>query len=137
MLTEFPLRKILAVSLLSTSILIIPATVRSADEFESMSKMVNLMDSFFGLMDSVYEMNADEEKAALLQMHEIEEIYKQQGKHQNAVQVYEQVLQKSKNPTIRNIAYHRMADVLKESGNLDAAVNTLNKALNENLKRTK
>ena len=110
---------------------------RAADEFETMSKMVNLMDSFFELMDSVYSMNADNEKAALLQMHEIEEIYKEQGQHKQAIRVYEQVLQRSKNPTIRNIAYHRMADVMKENGDLNGAVNILNQALEESLKRTR
>lgn len=110
---------------------------QAEDDIEAMSGMVNLMESFFELMDSVYAMNADAEKAALLQMHEIEEIYKQQGQHKKAVAIYQEVLKRSNNPTMRNIAYHRMADVLKESGDLSAAVDILNKALDESLKRTK
>ncbi len=112
-------------------------SLKAEEDFESMAKMVNLMDSFFGLMDSVYDMNADNEKAALLQMHEIEEIYKNQGKHKEAVSVYQQVLKKSSNSTVRNIAYHRMADVLKESGDLDGAIKVLNDALAETLEKTR
>ena len=113
------------------------STVAKAEEdFAAMTSMVNLMDSFFGLMNSVYDMNADNEKAVLLQMHAIEEIYKDQGRHQDAVAVYENVLKKSNNSTVRNIAYHRMADVLKESGDLDAAVEILSDALEETLKKT-
>ncbi|MGK0180710.1 MAG: putative negative regulator of RcsB-dependent stress response [Nitrospinales bacterium] len=119
------------IAVLSTS-----TVVRAEDEFQAMSNMVNLMDSFFGLMNSVYDMNADNEKAALLQMHAIEEIYKDQGRHKDAVAVYENVLKKSNNSTIRNIAYSRMADVLKESGDLEGSIKVLNNALAETLKKT-
>lgn len=111
--------------------------VKAQDEFEAMASMVNLMDSFFELMNSVYDMNADNEKAALLQMHAIEEIYKEQGRHREAVAVYEKILKKSNNSTVRNIAYHRMADVLKETGDLEGSIRVLNEALDETLKKTK
>ncbi len=110
---------------------------RAEDDFEAMAGMVGLMDSFLGLMNSIYDMNADNEKAVLLQMHAIEEIYKNQGKHGEAVAVYQKVLEESKNSTVRNIAYHRMADVLKESGDQEGAIKVLNRALTETLKRTK
>ncbi len=130
------IRKTLAVIIISSG-LWFSTSVNAKEDFVAMAGMVNLMDSFFGLMDSVYEMNADNEKAVLLQMHAIEEIYKQQGKHKDAVAMYRRVLDTSNNATVRNIAHHRMADVLKESGELDAAVEVLNGALVETLKRTK
>ena len=109
---------------------------RAQEDFEAMANMVNLMDSFFGLMDSVYDMNSNNERAALLQMHAIEEIYKEQGQHKQAVAIYEKILKTSKNSTIRNIAYHRMADVMKESGDKAGAIRVLNEALDETLKKT-
>jgi len=137
MLNNLNIGKPILLGLLLIAAVSSPSTVKAEDNFEAMTKMVGLMDSFFGLMNSVYEMNSDNEKAALLQMHAIEDIYKKQGKHKDAVSVYQKVLKDSNNSTIRNIAYHKMADVLKESGDLDGAVNVLNKALEETLRKTK
>ena len=137
MLTNRSRGKELLIALFFVAILSTSPVARAEENFEAMARMVNLMDSFFGLMDSVYEMNADNEKAVLLQMHAIEEIYKKQGKHKEAVTMYRRVLDNSKNPTVRNMAYHRMADVLKESGDLETSIEVLNAALTETLKRTK
>jgi len=137
MLTNCSRGKELLITLFFVAILSTSTVARAEENFEAMARMVNLMDSFFGLMDSVYEMNADDEKAVLLQMHAIEEIYKKQGKHKEAVTMYRRVLDNSKNPTVRNMAYHRMADVLKESGDLETSIEVLNAALAETLKRTK
>ena len=125
------------ITLLLSSMLCLSLAASAKEDFNAMAEMVNLMDSFFGLMDSIYSMNADNEKAVLLQMHALEEIYKQQGKHKDAVSMYRRVLDTSDNPTVRNIANHRMADVLKEAGDLDAAIEVLNGALVETLKRTR
>ena len=125
------------ITLLLITTLCLPGVTSAKEDFNAMAEMVNLMDSFFGLMDSIYSMNADNEKAVLLQMHALEEIYKQQGKHKDAVSMYRRVLDSSDNPTVRNIANHRMADVLKEAGDLDAAIEVLNGALIETLKRTR
>ncbi len=137
MLNRYIPGKELVMALLFFTFIGSSSVVRAEEDFEAMTSMVNLMDSFFGLMNSVYDMNADNEKAALLQMHAIEEIYKNQGKPREVVSVYRDVLKKSKNSTVRNIAYYRMADVLKESGDLDGAIKVLNEALAETLKKTK
>ena len=137
MLNNYGSTKEVIIALVFVLFLSTSAVVKAEDDFEGMAKMVNLMDSFFGLMDSIYEMNSNNEKAALLQMHEIEDIYKDQGQPKKAVAVYKKVLKKSSNSTIRNIAYSRMADVLKESGDLDGAINVLNDALEETLDKTR
>ena len=137
MLKHINVKKNICLVCLLGSFLVFSLPSYADDSIDQMTSMVNLMDNFYDLMDSIYEMNSDSEKAALLQMHEIAEIYKERGQPEKAVDVYKDVLQKSKNPTVRNIAYHRMADVLKESGQLDQAVNVLNEALNETLRQTK
>ena len=130
------MRKVI-LSLILVTGLGISTVTRAQDEFEAMTSMVNLMDSFFDLMDSFYEMSADDEKALLLQMNGIEENYKEQGRHGEAVEMYRRVLRTSSNPTVRNMAYQRMADVLKESGDLNGANGVLNEAMEETLNRLK
>ncbi len=137
MLSKRKSMKKLVTAVIFTFLLGASSVARAQEDFEAMASMVNLMDGFLGLMDSVYDMNADNEKAILLQMHALEEIYKEQGKHEEAVRMYRRVLDNSKNATVRNMAYHRMADVLKEAGDMQTAVEVLNAAMAETLKRTK
>jgi len=137
MLNKYVTTKEAVIALVLVLFLGTSAVVKADDDVEGMVKVVNLMDSFFGLMDSIYEMNSNNEKAALLQMHAIEDIYKDQGKPKEAVAVYKKVLKKSSNATIRNIAYSRMADVLKEAGDMDGAIDVLNDALEETLDKTR
>ena len=69
MLTNRSRGKELLITLLFVAILSTSTVARAEDNFEAMASMVNLMDSFFGLMNSVYDMNADDEKAVLWLEH--------------------------------------------------------------------
>lgn len=66
MLNNYVPGKDLFIALLLVTFLCTSSVVKAEENFEAMAKMVNFMDSFFGLMNSIYDMNADSEKAALL-----------------------------------------------------------------------
>ena len=50
---------------------------------------------------------------------------------------FEQVLEETNNPTIRNAAHFMLGDALKETGRMDEAVVVLERALKENLRHAK
>ena len=102
-----------------------------ADEFTEMTRMVGLMQNFFGLMESVYDNASNPERAALLQMNTMEDIYKERGQHAEMIPVYRKMLSETKQPTIRRIIYMRLADTLKETGRPDEAIKLLEEALRE------
>lgn len=117
--------------------LLVPASgmAQSLPDLDRMSSMLTLMQSFYALMDRVHAMAESPQKSALLQMHEIEEIYKKRGEHQKAVPVYRDVLAKTHDPVVRALAYMKLADVLKQTGQQDAAIEVLREALDESLAR--
>ncbi len=103
-------------------------------ELERMQTFLNLMDSFFGIIENMHEVSSDAERAAVFQLYKIEEIYKERGERVRAIEVFRQVLDETQNPAIRNAAYILLGEALKETGRADEAVDTLQQALRENLR---
>ncbi len=106
-----------------------------ANQIEQMGRMVNLIQQFMGLIESTHAIAKDHEKAVILELHEIEEIYKKRGEPTQVIPVLEDVLQQTDNPTIRNVVYMKLTEAYKNSGRTDEAITVLRKALNENLKK--
>ena len=104
-------------------------------DFERMTSMLSLMNGFYALMASVHEAARDPELAALIQMHEIQEIYKNRGELREVIPIFKGVLAKSKNPTIRAMAYMKLADTMKKLGETDRAITLLESGLQESIQR--
>ncbi|HJP35510.1 MAG TPA: hypothetical protein QF901_05935 [Gammaproteobacteria bacterium] len=109
-------------------LIVVPA---HAEEFEEMSRFVDLMQNFLVLMDSMYEAASNPEHAALLQLNSLEDLYKTTGNLNEMVAVYRDVIEQSTNPTVRRLARMRLADALKESGQVNAAIEVLKQAIDE------
>ena len=129
-----PVKLAWALTLLAALLMAAPsARAQQSPDLEQMSSMLSVMGGFFNLMAAVHEMASNPETAALLQMHEIEEIYKNQGKLADAIPVYEEVLKRTTNPTVRAMAYMRLADAMKKLGRTTESVDVLKRALDESL----
>lgn len=107
------------------------------EQLQQMQVFLNLMQNFFKIIESTYELAADPEKAAILQMHKIQEVYEERGEKPKAVDVFRKVIADSSNTTIRNAAYFMLGDALKETGNHREAIEVLSQALAENIGRAK
>jgi len=134
-LYQAPLKALAVVSILFAAP--VSATAQDFEQIEKMGVFLDLMQDFFGIIDSMHAVSADPEKAAIFQLHKIEEIYKERGERAKAVQVFEQVLEETTNPTIRNAAHFMLGDALKETGRKDEAVKVLERALKENLRHAR
>lgn len=104
-------------------------------ELQQMQQFVDLMHGFFGIIDSTYEISSDAEKSAIFQMHKIKEAYEDSGQKKQIVPTFEEILQSTDNPTIRNAAYFMLSDALKESGQHNEAINLLKEGLKENINK--
>ena len=103
------------------------------DEIELMQAFLSIMTDYFEIIESTHDIAADPEKAAILQMQKIQEVYEERGEKARSVDVLKSVLEDSNNPTIRNAAYMLLGDTLKETGRADEALNYLRRGLAENL----
>ncbi|MBT8446863.1 MAG: tetratricopeptide repeat protein [Gammaproteobacteria bacterium] len=128
-----PIRRTLAAGALALSLSAPPV---AADQFDDMSRMVGLMGGFFDLMEAMYDAASNPEHAALIQMNSLEDLYKGRGEHAAVIPVYREILQASRNPTVRRIAYLRLADALKETGHPEEAIKVLRESLKESVAST-
>ena len=109
------------------------ARAQSQDDLERMQTFLSIMTDYFGIIESSYAIASEPEKAAILQMQKIQEVYEERGEKARSVDVLKQVLEDSNNPTIRNAAYMLLGDTLKETGRADEALELLRRGLNENI----
>jgi len=127
MLKQFTLA--IAVSLM----LAVPAQAQTPQELQTMQTFLDIMTSYFAIIEATHDVSSSEEKAAIMQMQKIQEIYEQRGEKVRSVEVLRAVLKDSRNPTIRNAAYMLMGDTLKEAGRADEALELLQQGLQENI----
>ncbi len=110
---------------------ILTGTPARAEDVDQMIRFVDLMQNFFSLMDSMYDAASNPEHAALIQMHSLEDTYKQMGSLRDMVPIYREVVEQSTNPVVRRLARMRLADALKETGQQAEAIKVLREAISE------
>lgn len=121
------------VAIAASLMLAIPAQAQTPQELQTMQTFLDIMTSYFAIIEATHDVSSSEEKAAIMQMQKIQEIYEQRGEKVRSVEVLRAVLKDSRNPTIRNAAYMLMGDTLKEAGRADEALELLQQGLQENI----
>lgn len=104
------------------------------EDLQLMQTFLAIMTDYFEIIESTHDVSSNPEKAAIMQMQKIQEVYEQRGEKAQSVEVLKQVLKDSNNPTIRNAAYMLLGDTLKDTGRADEALQMLRQGLNENIK---
>jgi hypothetical protein len=66
-------------------------------------------------------------------LHSLERLYVLTGRSKELPALYNEVLAKSQNPRVRDYAYRHLARVQMQPTNVDGAISTLRKSLDENL----
>ena len=130
-----PLLKSCICGLLLALTLMAPAShAQSAKELQTMESFLKIMDGYFNVIESTYQVASSQEKAAIIHMSKIQEVYEKMGQKAKAADVFREVLAKSKNSTIRNAAYMMLADNLKDTGRATEALTLLREGLEESIK---
>jgi len=114
-------------------VLAVPAQAQTPQELQTMQTFLDIMTSYFDIIEATHDVSSNEEKAAIMQMQKIQEIYEQRGEKVRSVEVLQRVLKDSRNPTIRNAAYMMMGDTLKDAGRTEEALALLQQGLQENI----
>ncbi|MDJ0711337.1 MAG: hypothetical protein QNJ14_13140 [Woeseiaceae bacterium] len=127
--------KKLALGLTATALLAFaPAShAQSAEDLRTMQTFLDIMTSYFQIIESSHAISSDHEKSAIMHMQKIQEVYEERGEKARTADVLRQVLEDSRNPTIRSAANLMLGDILKESGRADEAIEVLRRGLNENI----
>ena len=110
------------------------AKAQNVDDLQLMQTFLDLVTQYYAVIQSTHDIASDSEKAAILQMQKIQEVYEQRGDKAQSVDILRKVLEDSNNPTIRNAAYLMLGDTLKESGRASEAIELLQQGLSENIR---
>lgn len=131
--------KTLTISITAAAILMVApgARAQSQDDLELMQTFLSIMTDYFGIIESTHEVASSPEKAAIMQMQKIQEVYEQRGEKARSTVVLKEILSETNNLTIRNAAYMLLGDTLKEAGRGDEALEILRKGLDENIQAAK
>lgn len=125
------------VAIAASLMLALPAQAQTPQELQTMQTFLDIMTSYFAIIEATHDVSSSEEKAAIMQMQKIQEVYEQRGEKARSTDVLKQVLADSDNTTIRNAAYMLLGDTLKETGRADEAIELLRQGLNENIAAAK
>ncbi len=110
---------------------------QSPDELKLMQTFLSIMTDYFAIIEASHDIASDPEKAAIMQMQKIQEVYEARGEKARSAEVLRQVLKSTDNTTIRNAAYMLLGDTLKDTGRTDEALELLRQGLEENIKAAK
>lgn len=75
----------------------------------------------------------DQGSGVIADLRGLEHLYRQAGRSRDLAAVYNEVLARSQDPRVRAYAYHQLARVQAQPTNLDAAIATMRKSLDESL----
>ncbi len=110
------------------------ARAQSQDDLALMQTFLAIMTDYFEIIESTHDVASNPEKAAILQMMKIQEVYEARGEKARSTEILKQTLEDTNNTTIRNAAYMLLGDTLKETGRVDEALEYLRRGLDENIK---
>jgi len=84
-------------------------------------------------MAGMHDMHRDHDNGVIGDLHALAHLYQQSGRSKEMAAVYQNVLAKSQDPRVRDYAYHHLARLETQPTNVDQAIATLKKGLDENL----
>ncbi len=128
--------KTLTLAVIAAALLGVAPQARAQDmaQIQLMQTFLDLMTQYYAIIESTHDIASDSEKAAIMQMQKIQEVYEDRGDKAKSVDVLKGVLEDSNNQAIRNAAYLLISDTLKESGRASEALEYLQRGLAENIR---
>lgn len=81
----------------------------------------------------MHSMGHDQQGGVIGDMRGLERLYMQSGRSKELTALYNEVLAKSQDPRVRNYTYQRLARLQARPANVDQAIATLRKGLDESL----
>ena len=118
-----------------------PATASTASSTTKMAKTMKDHGSHHGDMRGdmrgdrrMHSMGHDRQHGGVIgDMRALERLYMQSGRSKELTALYNEVLTKSQDPRVRDYTYQRLAKLQAQPANVDQAIATLRKGLDESL----
>ncbi|MGN6327535.1 MAG: hypothetical protein ACTHL5_01185 [Rhodanobacter sp.] len=112
-----------------------PTTAPQATAPQSAGKMHDARGMHHGMRGHGMQRHGfDRDRAGVIgDLRQLERLYLESGRSKELTALYNDVLAKSQNPRVRNYVYHHLARLQARPANVDQAIATLRKGLDESL----
>jgi hypothetical protein len=112
-----------------------PTTAPQATAPQSAGKMHDARGMHHGMRGhGMQRHGSDRDRAGVIgDLRQLERLYLESGRSKELTALYNDVLAKSQNPRVRNYVYHHLARLQARPVNVDQAIATLRKGLDESL----
>lgn len=110
---------------------------RNMERVERLQTRLKMLDRYLQVVESVHAIADNPAKTVVFQLQQLEDLYKKQRDPQKIIALYQDVLKSTSNPTVRNAASMKLAQIFKRMGRDSEAEELTRKSLNENLQRLK
>ena len=121
---------------LALMFLLLPVTIQAEeDDFEEEVAFLEIVQGYYNLVESTYNLHANLESATILHLFTIQEIYEERGEAQRAIAFLEETLKLTDNPTIRSVLCSMLAELHWETGDPQKRLELLQTGLDEALSR--
>jgi tetratricopeptide (TPR) repeat protein len=116
-----------------------PVTTLAAGpaEMDAVQAKLGILKDYFEIVNNFHTLASNPEKAVVLSLQQLEDNYKAQGKPEEIIKMYQNLLKEARSQTLRNVAYIKLSEIYKRSKRGDEAVALLKQALDENMKAVK
>lgn len=119
-----------------------PLVLVQAEEFRPgpgsgpgrMKMHLGILKQYLDVVNSYHDIASSPEKSAAFNLQQLENVYKKQGKREEIFSMYTRLLKESKNRTLRNLAYMKLSEVYRKTGQHAKAEDLIQKALAENIR---
>ena len=108
-----------AIVAVALAVMALPVRAAEPQQMQAVAQMhqfMTVMEDYFQLIHTMHSVASDPEKAAILHMQKIQEIYKERGDVAEAITVLRDVMKNAKSPAVRSAAATMLADTLKVFG---------------------
>ncbi len=129
-------RRTLPAAMLTAAILLGgggPAIADQSDEIELMSKFLDIMHRYYGLVRELHEISSTPAGSMVLELQKLDELYKDLGDRDRSIAVLREVFEKTDDPIVRNATAILLSEALKDSGRARQAAEVLEKTIREKL----
>lgn len=98
-------------------------------------QQIEMINSYLNVVTTVHSVAVDPEKAAIMQLQQLEEMNKKAADKSGYVSLLNEVIASTPGTAVRNVAYMKLVDVYKNSGDYGAARDKIKQALFANIKQ--
>ena len=108
------------------------ADLPDVGQLDQITQFLGLMKEYISLNEQMYEVSSSSDRAACFALFQMKDIYEDSGRKGELAEQYRKLLGKVRSQTVRNLIRIQLAEILKDTGNANDAIQVLQEVIEQN-----